>query len=130
MGCTRVFIRVKPKNNPTSAGVLGWEPRLLVRKPPLSGAGALATTNRKDFEHLTGFYGNGYKSDIRRGMYHGKGEIPSQTWQREMRRLYFMIKQHAGDVPLRELQDFQPKVHLDFSEEDLVPADAWQMSRY
>jgi hypothetical protein len=99
------------------------------------GLGAAVTQNRNEFEHIVGFYGGGYKSEIRRGMYHGKGEIPSQTWQREMRRLYYMIKQHAGDVPLPELQDFQPKVHLelvqeDYSEEDLVPADAWQMSRY
>jgi hypothetical protein len=50
-----------------------------------------------------------------------------------MRRLYRLIKDNAGDVPLPEKQEFQPVVNefqvRDFSE-DLVPADAWQLSRY
>ena len=66
-------------------------------------------------------------------MYHGKGDIPLPVWRKEMRRLYRLIKDNAGDVPLPEKQEFQPVVNefqvRDFSE-DLVPADAWQLSRY
>ena len=38
--------------------------------------GALIADNRGEFEHITGFYGTGYKSELRRGLYHGKGRSP------------------------------------------------------
>jgi hypothetical protein len=77
------------------------------------GLGALVSDNRNEFGRITGFYEGGYKSEIRRGMYHGRGDTPHNVWAKEMRRLYHLINQHAGDVPLPEVQDFQPKVHLE-----------------
>src|ERR1700682_2816564 len=41
------------------------------------GLGALVADDRDEFERITGFYGSGYQSELRRGLYHGKGEIPS-----------------------------------------------------
>src|SRR5271165_2337775 len=85
------------------------------------GLGALITESRREFEHMVGFYGGGYHSVLRKGMYHGKGDIPLNVWHKEMRRLYHMIRENAGDVQLPEVKEFP---------EDFVPANAWQLSRY
>jgi hypothetical protein len=99
------------------------------------GLAARFADNKDEFKRITGFYEGGYKSEIRRGMYHNRGSIPHNVWAKEMFRLYHRVKHHVGDVSPPEMQDFQPKVRLellqeDFSQEELVPADAWQMSKY
>jgi hypothetical protein len=85
------------------------------------GLATLSVDNRDDFEHMAGMYGGGYKSDLRRGVYHGKGDIPGSPWRKDIRRLYRLIKEHAGDVQLPEVKEVP---------EDLVPANAWEMSKY
>jgi hypothetical protein len=84
------------------------------------GLATLSVDNRDDFEHMAGMYGGGYKSDIRRGVYHGKGDIPGSPWRKDIRRLYRLIKEHAGDVQLPEVKEVP---------EDRVPANAWEMSK-
>jgi hypothetical protein len=54
--------------------------------------GAMHADSRDEFEHITGFYSGGYKSELRSGLYHGQGDIPSKDWRREIRRLYHIIK--------------------------------------
>lgn len=83
--------------------------------------GALIADSRDEFEHMVGFYGGGYQSEIRRGMYHGKGDIPMNLWRKEIRRLYHLIKQNASDVKLPEVAE---------SSEDFVSANAWQLSKF
>ena len=34
--------------------------------------GALVADDRDEFERITGFYGGGYQSELRRGLYHGR----------------------------------------------------------
>jgi hypothetical protein len=97
--------------------------------------GALIAQDRNEFERITGFYGGGYKSEIRHGMYHGKGCLPMNFWRREMRRLYGLIKNNAGDVQLPGEQAYQQavkefQVKDFFEDQNLVPANAWQMSNY
>src|SRR6266446_4055712 len=58
--------------------------------------GALVADSRDEFERMVGFYGGGYQSVLRKGMYHGKGDIPLNIWTKEMRRLYHMIRQNAS----------------------------------
>jgi hypothetical protein len=70
---------------------------------------------------MVGFYGGGYHSVLRKGMYHGKGDIPLIVWHKEMRRLYHMIRQNASDVKVPEVTEFS---------EDFVSANAWQLSKF
>jgi hypothetical protein len=83
--------------------------------------GALVADDRDEFERITGFYGGGYQSALRRGLYHGKGEIPSKDWQREIRRLYHVIKAISADLKLPPLREFP---------QEEVGAAAWQESKY
>jgi hypothetical protein len=82
--------------------------------------GALVADERDEFERITGFYGGGYQSELRRGLYHGKGEIPSKDWQREIRRLYYVIKAISADLKLPPLREF----HHEFG------SGAWMESKY
>ena len=82
--------------------------------------GALIADNRNEFERITGFYGGGYQSELRRGLYHGKGEIPSKDWQREIRRLYHLIKAISADLKLPPLREFHHEVGI----------GAWRESKY
>jgi hypothetical protein len=82
--------------------------------------GALGTDDRAEFEHVAGFYGGGYQSELRKGLYHGKGEIPHKDWRREIRRLYHMIKQKSTDLKLPQLREF----HYE------VGSGAWKESKY
>jgi hypothetical protein len=82
--------------------------------------GALIAVGRNEFESITGFYGGGYQSLLRKGVYHGKGDIPMNLWRREIRPLCHLIKQHAGDVQLPELREYVPS----------VSQDAWEFSKY
>jgi hypothetical protein len=72
--------------------------------------GVLVADNREEFGRITGFYGGGYQSELRKGLYHGKGEIPSKDWQREIRRLYHLIKAVSADLKLPELRQFHHEV--------------------
>jgi hypothetical protein len=83
--------------------------------------GALLADGRDEFERMVGFYGGGYHSVLRKGMYHGKGDIPLNVWHKEMRRLYHIIRQNASDVKLPEVTEFS---------EDFVSANAWQLSKF
>jgi hypothetical protein len=89
--------------------------------------GTLVADSRDEFERVVGFYGGGYLSPLRKGMYHGKGDIPMNLWRKEMRRLYHLIRQHAGDVQLPELREYVPCVPQD---DWNVPQDAWKFSKY
>jgi hypothetical protein len=82
--------------------------------------GALVADDRDEFERTTGFYGGGYQSELRRGLYHGKGEIPSKDWQREIRRLYHVIKAISADLRLPQLREFHHE----------VGSGAWMESKY
>ena len=82
--------------------------------------GALVADDRDEFERITGFYGGGYQSALRRGLYHGKGEIPSKDWQREIRRLYHLIKAISADLKLPPLREFHHE----------VGSGAWKESKY
>lgn len=52
------------------------------------GLGVFVAADRVEFEHIGGFYATGYRSELRKGLYHGKGNIPNKEWRREIRRLY------------------------------------------
>jgi hypothetical protein len=80
----------------------------------------LVVDDREEFERIGGFYGGGYRSELRKGLYHGKGEIPSKDWQREIRRLYHMIKQNSTDLKLPSLREFHHE----------VGSGAWKESQY
>jgi hypothetical protein len=80
----------------------------------------LVADDREEFERIGGFYGGGYRSELRKGLYHGKGEIPSKDWQREIRRLYHMIKQNSTDLKLPQLREFHHE----------VGSGAWKESKY
>ena len=53
---------------------------------------ALVADNKDEFTSITGFYRTGYKSALRKGVYHGKGDMPDSTWCKEIRRLYHRIR--------------------------------------
>jgi hypothetical protein len=82
--------------------------------------GALGTDDRVEFEHVAGFYGGGYQSELRKGLYHGKGEIPHKDSRREIRRLYHMIKQNSTGLKLSQLREFNHE----------VGSGAWMESKY
>ena len=49
-----------------------------------------------------------------------KGEIPSKDWQREIRRLYHLIKAISADLKLPPLREFHHE----------VGSGAWMESKY
>jgi hypothetical protein len=46
--------------------------------------GAAVADDKEEFEHICGFYGGGYQSALRNGLYHGKGDIPMSQWRKEI----------------------------------------------
>ena len=84
------------------------------------GLGALVADNKNEFERITGFYGAGYKSELRKGLYHGKGDISNKDWRREIRRLYHLIKQNSAGLKLPSLREFHQE----------VGCGAWKESKY
>jgi hypothetical protein len=94
----------------------------------------LVADNRDEFERIGGFYGAGYRSELRKGLYHGKGEIPSKDWQREIRRLYHLIKANSAGLKLPELREY-PRRDLrdpqrDPHQREEVGSGAWAESKY
>jgi len=63
----------------------------------------LVADDREEFERIGGFYGTGYRSELRRGLYHGNGEIPSKDWHKEIRRLRHLIKSVSSELKLPQL---------------------------
>jgi hypothetical protein len=59
-------------------------------------------------------------AELRRGLYHGKGEIPSRDWQREIRRLYHLIKANSAGLKLPQLREFPQE----------VGSGAWKESKF
>ena len=62
--------------------------------------GALESDTRNEFEAICGCYGSGYRSALREGLYHDKGDIPTSQWRKEIRMLYHNIKENIGDLEL------------------------------
>jgi hypothetical protein len=69
--------------------------------------GALIADDKKEFEHITGFYGGGYRSEFRKGLYHGHGDVPLTQWRKEIRRLYHKIKENSAGLQLPKLREFK-----------------------
>src|ERR1700738_852126 len=82
--------------------------------------GALVAYNRKELQHISGFYGTDYKSELRKGLSHGRGDIHHKEWQREIRRLYHLFKQNSADLKLPELREYHEAVGI----------GAWKESKY
>jgi len=92
----------------------------------------LVAANRDEFGRIGGYYGTGYRSELRRGLYHGKGEIPNNVWQREIRRLYHLIKANSAELKLPELREY-PQREIPCQENPQLEAvgdDAWMESKY
>jgi hypothetical protein len=90
----------------------------------------LVADDREEFERIGGFYGTGYRSELRQGLYHGKGEIPSKDWQREIRRLHHLIKSVSSELKLPELREYPVR---EVPPDDLYVRptdDAWKESKF
>jgi hypothetical protein len=92
----------------------------------------LVADNREEFVRISGFYGTGYRSELRRGLYHGKGEIPSKDWQREIRRLHHLIKEVIGELKLPELREYSQRESRcqENPQLEAVGSDSWMESKY
>jgi hypothetical protein len=92
----------------------------------------LVADDREEFERIGGFYGTGYRSELRRGLYHGKGDITSRDWQREIRRLHHLIKSVSGELKLPELREcFQwENPRRENPQLEAVGSGAWMESKY
>jgi hypothetical protein len=92
----------------------------------------LVADDREEFERIGGFYGTGYRSELRKGLYHGKGDIPSKEWQREIRRLYHLIKVNSAELKLPQLRDYPHRENprQENPELEAVGSDAWMESKY
>ena len=92
----------------------------------------LVADDREEFQHIAGFYATGYRSELRKGLYHGKGEIPSKEWQREIRRLYYLIKANSAGLKLPELREYRHRENpgQDNSQLEAVGSDASMESKY
>ena len=92
----------------------------------------LVADNKDEFGHIGGFYGTGYRSELRRGLYHGKGDIPSRDWQREIRRLHHLIKAVSGELKLPELREYPHRENPGQENPQLeaVGSGAWMESKY
>ena len=80
----------------------------------------LVAANRAEFEHIGGFYVAGYRSELRKGLYHGHGGIPNNVWGREIRRLYHLIKENSAGLMLPQLREFHQE----------VGSGAWKESKF
>lgn len=61
-----------------------------------AGLTASFANTRDEFERMAGLYATGYRSELRKGLFRGRGEIPLKGWQKEIRRLYHLIKAANG----------------------------------
>jgi|SRR5271165_5059401 len=106
------------------------------------GLAAPAVSNRNDFCNMIGLYEGGYKSELRKLIYHGcQG---SENWAKEIRRLYYFVCQYAMDVlPPELLEEVEPepapapiperRPQRQLAREMAlfaVPDDAWKESKY
>jgi hypothetical protein len=93
---------------------------------------ALVANNKDEFGRIGGFYGTGYRSELRRGLYHGKGEIPNNIWQREIRRLYYSIKAISAGLKLPELREYPQRecAQLENPQPEEIGSGAWMESKY
>jgi hypothetical protein len=104
------------------------------------GLAAPVVSSRDEFCHMTGLYDGGYKSELRRCVYHGcQG---SENWAKEIRRLYHFVRAHAMDVlPPELLEEVEPqpqsiperRPQRQLAREVAlfaVPDDAWKESKY
>jgi hypothetical protein len=90
----------------------------------------LVADDREEFVRIGGFYGTGYRSELRRGLYHGKGEIPNKDWQKEIRRLHHLIKSVSSELKLPELREYPAR---EVPPDDLYVRpidDAWRESKF
>jgi hypothetical protein len=92
----------------------------------------LVADNRDEFGHIGGFYGAGYRSELRRGLYHGKRDTPNTDWQREIRRLHHLIKAVSSELTLPELQEYPQRENprQENPQLEAVGSDAWIESKY
>jgi hypothetical protein len=92
----------------------------------------LVAANRDEFVRIGGFYGTGYRSELRRGLYHGKGDIPNADWQREIRRLHHLIKAVSGELKLPELREYSQRESRcqENPQLEAVGSDSWMESKY
>ena len=62
----------------------------------------------------------GYRSELRKGLYHGRGDIPNKDWRKEIRRLYHSIKAISSELKLPQLREFHQE----------VGSGAWKESKF
>jgi hypothetical protein len=93
---------------------------------------ALVADNRDEFGRIGGFYGTGYRSELRKGLYHGKGDLPNNYWQREIRRLHYLIKANSAELRLPQLREYPQRENprQDNPELEAVGSDGWMESKY
>jgi hypothetical protein len=80
----------------------------------------LVADDKEEFQRIGGFYETGYRSELRKGLYHGKGDIPNKDWRKEIRRLYHLINAISAELKLPQLREFHHE----------VGSGAWQESKY
>jgi hypothetical protein len=92
----------------------------------------LVAENVDEFGRIGGFYGTGYRSELRKGLYHGKGDLPNGEWRREIRRLHHLMKSVSSKLKLPELREYShrenPRQHD--SKLEAVGSGAWMESKY
>jgi hypothetical protein len=94
----------------------------------------LVADDREEFQRIGGFYGTGYRSELRKGLYHGRGDISNKDWQKEIRRLYHLIKDISSELKLPHLREHpqyleqpeQPETAAKYEGGD----DDWMESKY
>jgi hypothetical protein len=90
----------------------------------------LVADNVDEFGRIGGFYGTGYRSELRRGLYHGKGDLPNGEWRREIRRLHHLIKAVSGELRLPELRAQRENSRRENPQLEAVGSGAWMESKY
>ena len=104
--------KLKPESLITSDGRRFSEENILA-----VGLIASVADNIREFESIGGFYGGGYKSELRKGLYHNQGGIPNSEWRKGIRKLYHHTKGIMADVALPVF-------------ESNIPENAWAESRF
>jgi hypothetical protein len=92
----------------------------------------LVADNVDEFGRIGGFYGTGYRSELRKCLYHGKGDLPNREWRREIRRLHHLIKAVRSELRLPELREcFQREnPRRENPQLEAVGSGAWMESKY
>lgn len=67
------------------------------------------TTDRNEFEAITGQYDGGYQSDLRKGIYQGRGDVPLKVWRKEIRRLWHNVKVNCEGLHLPAVKGGTPE---------------------